>query len=84
MTPIVCQEIAETGAEIVIPPKRNRKVQRPYDADLYKVRNIIQRFFNRLKQFRRIATRYDKTACQLHELRETRRYRHLAQMTRLK
>ena len=38
----------------------NRKVQRAYDADLYKERNIIERFFNKLKQFRRIATRYDK------------------------
>jgi putative transposase len=56
----LCQEIAETGAEIVIPPKRNRKVQRAYDIDLYKERNIIERFFNKLKQFRRVATRYDK------------------------
>jgi putative transposase len=56
----LCQEIAESGAEIVIPPKRNRKIQRPYDADLYKERNIIERFFNKLKQFRRVATRYDK------------------------
>ena len=53
-------KIAETGAEIVIPPKQNRKVQRPYDADLYKERNLIERFFNKLKQFRRVATRYDK------------------------
>lgn len=52
--------LAETGAMIVIPPKRNRKLQRPYDADLYKERNRIERFFNKLKQFRRVATRYDK------------------------
>jgi putative transposase len=52
--------IAETGAEVVIPPKRNRKIQRPYDVDLYKERNRIERFFNKLKQFRRVATRYDK------------------------
>jgi len=52
--------IAQTGTTAVIPPKRNRKVQRPYDADLYKERNIIERFFNKLKQFRRVATRYDK------------------------
>ena len=45
---------------VVIPPKRNRKVQRPYDTDLYKERNRIERFFNKLKQFRRVATRYDK------------------------
>ncbi|UCI22674.1 IS5 family transposase (plasmid) [Mesorhizobium sp. B2-1-8] len=54
------EKIAEIGADVVIPPKRNRKHQRPYDADLYKERNIIERFFNKLKQFRRVATRYDK------------------------
>ena len=52
--------IADGGAEVVIPPKRNRRVQRAYDADLYKERNRIERFFNKLKQFRRVATRYDK------------------------
>ena len=52
--------IAESGAEVVIPPKRNRKLQRPYDVDLYKERNRIERFFNKLKQFRRVASRYDK------------------------
>jgi putative transposase len=56
----LCDRIAETGSQVVIPPKRNRTVQRDYDADLYKERNIIERFFNRLKQFRRVATRYDK------------------------
>jgi putative transposase len=54
------EKIAETGADAVIPPKRNRKDPRPYDADLYKERNTIERFFNKLKQFRRVATRYDK------------------------
>ena len=53
-------QIAQTGAQIVIPPKRNRKIQRPYDTELYKQRNIIERFFNKLKHFRRVATRYDK------------------------
>ena len=52
--------IAETGGQVVIPPRRNRKDQRSYDADLYKERNHIERFFNKLKQFRRVATRYDK------------------------
>ncbi|WP_316214217.1 IS5 family transposase [Bradyrhizobium sp. SZCCHNR2032] len=56
----LCDKIAETGADIVIPPKRNRKLQRRYDTDLYKERNLIERFFNKLKQFRRVATRYDK------------------------
>jgi putative transposase len=52
--------IAESGAEVVIPPKRNRKAQRTCNTDLYKERNRIERFFSRLKQFRRVATRYDK------------------------
>jgi putative transposase len=56
----LCDKIAETGTEVVVPPKRNRKVQRPYDTELYKERNRIERFFNKLKQFRRVATRYDK------------------------
>jgi putative transposase len=41
----------------VIPPKRNRTFKRAYDVELYKERNIIERFFNKLKQFRRVATR---------------------------
>jgi putative transposase len=56
----LCERIAQTGGEVVIPPKRNRSLKRPYDAELYKERNIIERFFNKLKQFRRVATRYDK------------------------
>ncbi len=56
----LCNRIAENGVEVVIPPKRNRKIQRAYDAELYKERNRIERFFNKLKQFRRVATRYDK------------------------
>jgi putative transposase len=56
----LCEKITQAGARLVIPPRRNRKVQRPYDAELYKERNRIERFFNKLKQFRRVATRYDK------------------------
>jgi putative transposase len=55
-------KVTQTGAEAVIPTKRNRRVQRSYDIDLYKERNIIERFFNKLKQFRHIATRYDRSA----------------------
>jgi transposase len=44
----------------VIPPKNNRTAQVGYDKDLYKLREQVERFFNRLKQFRRIATRYEK------------------------
>jgi transposase len=46
----------------VIPPRSLRKVQRNYDIDLYKERNLIERMFNKLKHFRRVATRYDKLA----------------------
>jgi transposase len=45
----------------VIPPKRTRKEQRDYDRDLYAARHLIENFFCKLKQFRGIATRYDKT-----------------------
>jgi transposase len=54
--------IQASGAMAVIPPKRNRLVQRSYDRHLYKDRNLVERFFNRIKQFRRIATRYEKLA----------------------
>ncbi|QNQ61279.1 IS5 family transposase [Brucella sp. 6810] len=56
----LCDKIAETGTQVVIPAKRNRKAPRSYDTQLYKERNKIERFFNKLKQFRRVATRYDK------------------------
>ena len=46
----------------VIPPKVNRVVQRECDFALYRERNLIERFFNKLKHFRAIATRYDKLA----------------------
>lgn len=55
-----CDRIVKTGTDVVIPPKRNRKTQRPYDSELYKERNRVERFFAKLKQFRRVATRYDK------------------------
>ena len=55
-------EAAENmGAITVIPSKSNRTIQRDYDEALYKERNLIERMFGKLKQFRRIATRYDKT-----------------------
>jgi transposase len=46
----------------VIPSKSNRKVQRDFDKDAYKARHLIENFFCKLKQYRAIATRYDKTA----------------------
>jgi putative transposase len=46
----------------VIPPKANRKTKRACDFALYRERNLIERFFNQLKHFRAVATRYDKLA----------------------
>ena len=49
-------------ADVVIPPKSNRKTAREYDRHLYKERNLIERMYGKLKHFRRVATRYDKLA----------------------
>jgi len=54
--------LAQKNKAVVIPPKVNRKLARTYDRDIYKVRHLIENFFAKLKQFRAIATRYDKTA----------------------
>ena len=54
--------IASKEAEAVIPAKRNRTQPRPLDPLLYAERNQIERLFNRLKHYRRLATRYEKTA----------------------
>ena len=54
------QAVRDAGAEPVIPARSNRKGPRDHDKVLYKERNLIERFFNKLKQFRRVATRYDK------------------------
>lgn len=54
--------LAKAGKTAVIPPKSNRKDPASYDEDLYKDRHLIENFFSRLKDFRAIATRYDKLA----------------------
>lgn len=54
--------IETMNAKAVIPPRSSRKVQRSFDRSQYRNRNVIERFFARLKQFRRVATRYDKLA----------------------
>ena len=54
--------IAQAEAEAVIPSNRSRSQAIPYDEDIYKERNLVERFFNKIKHFRRIATRYEKTA----------------------
>ncbi|MDN5871644.1 MAG: IS5 family transposase [Nitrococcus sp.] len=51
------QHIEAAGAESIIPPRSNRTSPRTYDQHRYKARNLVERFFNRLNQFRRIATR---------------------------
>ena len=56
------------GIEAVIPPKRSRLAQRTIDYTAYKQRNVIERTINKLKQYRRIATRYDKTATSFKSL----------------
>lgn len=53
--------IEATGAEAVIPSKSNRVEPRPHDEDLYKHRAVGENFWARVKQYRRVATRYDKT-----------------------
>ena len=54
--------LLKAGKSPVIPPRNCRKKKRNYDRDLYKARHLIENFFARLKQYRAIATRYDKLA----------------------
>jgi len=58
----VIEPLRAAGKSYVIPPTRSRKIQRWYDKEIYKARHLIENFFCKLKQFRAIATRYDKTA----------------------
>jgi transposase len=54
-------ELNERGALAVIPSKGDRKAPVPHDAEMYKWRHLVENFFQKLKEFRRLATRYDKT-----------------------
>ena len=56
------QAIAEAGAVAVIPNNPSRAIKHPFDKALYKERHLVECCFSRLKQFRRVATRYEKTA----------------------
>jgi len=58
----VLAPLAAAGKTAVIPPKSTRKIKRDYDKELYKSRHLIENFYCKLKQYRAIATRYDKTA----------------------
>ncbi len=59
----VIEPLIAAGKAVVIPSRSTNKVQRQYDSALYKARHVIENFFARLKQYRAIATRHDKTAC---------------------
>lgn len=58
--------IEAQGAQAVIPPRSNRKTPRAMDRHRYKARHLVECFFNRLKQFRRLASRYDKLAARFN------------------
>jgi transposase len=58
----VIEPLLAAGKIPIIPPKSSRKIQRPFDAELSKARHLIENVFCKLKQYRAIATRYDKTA----------------------
>jgi transposase len=58
----VIKPLAAASKNAVIPSKANRRTPRAFDRDLYVARHLIENFFAKLKQFRAIATRYDKTA----------------------
>jgi transposase len=59
---LIADKAYEREISPVIPPKSNRKTKRDCDSALYCERNLIERFFNKIKHFRAIATRYDKRA----------------------
>ena len=58
----VLEPLARAGKSAVIPPRQHRTAPHPIDEALYQSRHLIENFFCKLKQFRGIATRYDKTA----------------------
>lgn len=59
-TDAIIEEAHQSGMESVIPPKRNRKVQREYDKEIYRERHLVENAFLHLKRWRGIATRYAK------------------------
>jgi transposase len=56
----IVQEARDRGMEVVIPPKANRKKKRPFDALKYHARHLVENLFQRMKVYRRVATRYEK------------------------
>lgn len=57
------KDLDARGAAAVIPPKANRKIKRDYDKEACKWRHMVENYFAKIKEFRGIATRYDKTGC---------------------
>ena len=55
------QTLRERGATAIIPAKRNRKIHIPHDEEAYKWRHLIENYFCKIKEFRSVNTRYDKT-----------------------
>ena len=55
------EDLDQRGATAVIPPRANRKHQVDYDEDIYRWRHLVENYFAKIKEFRGIATRYDKT-----------------------
>jgi len=60
-TNAIVEFAANNGMTVTIPPKKNRKIQREYDKDIYKLRHLVENAFLKLKRFRGVATRYTKT-----------------------
>ena len=58
----IVEQAESQGMQVVIPPRKNRKNQREYDKDLYKLRHLVENAFLHLKRWRGIATRYAKNA----------------------
>lgn len=58
----IVAQIEAQGSRAVIPSRRGRRVERPYDRDLFKSRFLVEQFFARIKRCRRVATRYEKLA----------------------
>jgi transposase len=59
-TNAIVEDALENGVKVVIPPRKNRNVQREYDKEIYKSRHIVENIFATLKRWRGIATRYAK------------------------
>jgi transposase len=62
------RQIADEGALAVIPSKSNARRPIAHDENLYAMRNIVERFFCRMKDMRRLATRFEKTALSFHNM----------------